>query len=148
MSVDERETNHLKHSYTHEYRLVILEHHLDLFGHVNNAAYLEIFEEARWDLVTRNGYGLDEVQRTRKGPVILEVDLKFLRELRLREEVTIHTGAERVQSRVGTIHQCIMKKDGTVACQAKFLFGLFDLEKRRLIPPTKEWQRAIGQGDA
>lgn len=32
----------------HEYPVVIREHHLDTFGHVNNAAYLDILEEARW----------------------------------------------------------------------------------------------------
>ncbi len=32
----------------HEYHLLILEKHLDTFGHVNNASYLEILEEARW----------------------------------------------------------------------------------------------------
>ena len=36
----------------HEYALVIREQHLDTFGHVNNAKYLEILEEARWDLIT------------------------------------------------------------------------------------------------
>ena len=42
----------------HDYQLVIREQHLDTFGHVNNAKYLEILEEARWDLITGNGYGL------------------------------------------------------------------------------------------
>ena len=39
----------------HEYEVVIREHHLDVFGHVNHAVYLELFEEARWELVTANG---------------------------------------------------------------------------------------------
>jgi hypothetical protein len=30
----------------HEYEALIHERHLDTFGHVNNAAYLEILEEA------------------------------------------------------------------------------------------------------
>jgi Acyl-ACP thioesterase len=45
----------------HEYDLLIRGHHLDTFGHVNNAKYLQILEEARWDVITRNGYSLDEV---------------------------------------------------------------------------------------
>jgi acyl-CoA thioester hydrolase len=66
-----------------------LESHIDTFGHVNNAAYLEILEEARWDLITRNGYGLDEVQRRRIGPIVLDVHLRFVRELRNRQAVII-----------------------------------------------------------
>lgn len=35
-----------------QYDMVIKIHHLDTFGHVNNAAYLQIFEEARsWDIL-------------------------------------------------------------------------------------------------
>lgn len=61
--------------------MTILEGHLDTFGHVNNASYLEILEEARWDLITRNGYGLDAVRRLGIGPVVLEAHLRFVREL-------------------------------------------------------------------
>ena len=44
-----------------EYPLVILERHLDMLGHVNNATYLEIFEEARWDFIERRGHGLKNI---------------------------------------------------------------------------------------
>ncbi len=45
----------------HEYQLLIHEGHLDSFGHVNNATYLNLFEEARWDWITARGYGLKEM---------------------------------------------------------------------------------------
>jgi hypothetical protein len=60
----------------HTYELLIHEQHLDTFGHVKNTAYLQILEEARWDLITRNGYGLEEVHRRRIGPVVLEARLR------------------------------------------------------------------------
>jgi len=44
-----------------EYEVQIKEMHLDSFGHVNNAAYVMLYEEARWDFITRNGFGLDYV---------------------------------------------------------------------------------------
>lgn len=131
-----------------EYELTILEKHLDTFGHVNNATYLELYEEARWDVITKNGYGLEEIQRTRKGPVILEINIKFMRELRLRERIRIRSKVDTYESRAGVIHQEMVKEDGSIASQAKFIFGLFDLDRRRLIAPTKEWLRALGLGDA
>ena len=36
-----------------EYELVIKECHLDSFGHVNNAIYVQLYEEARWDFITK-----------------------------------------------------------------------------------------------
>jgi thioesterase III len=128
----------------HEYRLLILEKHLDTFGHVNNASYLEILEEARWDLITRNGYGLDEVHRLKIGPVVLEAHLRFVRELQNRQAVTIRSWLESYQGRIGQFAQQILAEDGTLCCDAMFTIGLFDLEARRLIRPTQEWAKALG----
>ncbi len=127
-----------------DYRMQILEKHLDSFGHVNHANYLSMFEEARWDLVTRNGYGLAEVVKARKGPVVLEAQLKYLKELRLREFILITTRVDTSESKAGVIYHQMVKEDGGIACEARLVFGLFDMERRRLIAPTAEWKRALG----
>ena len=128
----------------HEYRMLILENHLDTFGHVNNAAYLEILEEARWDLITRNGYGLEEVHRRRIGPVVLDAHLRFARELRNRQAITIRSWTESYSGKIGKFAQQILDEGGEVCCDALFTIGLFDLTARRLIRPTPEWVRAMG----
>jgi thioesterase III len=129
----------MKHSYT----LQILERHLDTFGHVNNATYLEMLEEARWEWVTNNGYGLKEVQTTRKGPVILECQIKFRRELHLRETIRIESQLVKYERNIGEIHQWIYKENDVLSAEAKFTMAFFDLEARKLIPPTEEWLRAL-----
>ena len=128
----------------HDYRLLILEKHIDTFGHVNNAAYLEILEEARWDLITRNGYGLDEVQRRRIGPIVLEANLRFARELRNRQAVTIRSWLDSHSGKVGKFAQQVLDDAGDLCCDAMFTIGLFDLTARKLIRPTPEWVRALG----
>ena len=128
----------------HEYRLLILEKHIDTFGHVNNAAYLEILEEARWDLITRNGYGLDEVQRRRIGPVVLDVHLRFVQELRNRQAVSIRTWIDSYSGKIGKLAQQVVDDAGDLCCDAKLTIGLFDLEARKLIRPTPEWVRGLG----
>ena len=75
----------------HTYKVIIREGHLDTFGHVNNARYLDLYEEARWDLITNNGYGLKRVQELKQGPVILDLNLTFKKEITNREEITIET---------------------------------------------------------
>ena len=128
----------------HDYALVIREQHLDTFGHVNNAKYLEILEEARWDLITRNGYGLAEVMRRRIGPTILEINLKFQRELRLRQAITIKSWVESYRKKVGQMMQQMWDAEGNLCCEALFVIGLFDLTARKLIAPTPEWMQAMG----
>ncbi len=126
------------------YEVVIRESHLDSFGHVNNAAYLILFEEARWEAITRNGYGLKEVQAFQKGPVVLELTVKFKREITLREKIKITMKLLDSKGKISRYRQEMVKEDGTVATELELTFGLFDLKARRLIEPTPEWKKAAG----
>lgn len=128
----------------HTYELLIRESHLDTFGHVNNATYLALYEEARWDLTNGNGFGLKDIQKLKTGPVILEVTLKFQSELRLREKIKITTELLDYKGKVGHLRQRMIKEDGTPASEAVFTFGLFDLVARKLIEPNEAWKKAIG----
>ena len=74
-----------------KYEVLIKEYHLDTFGHVNNAMYLSLLEEARWELLNAHGFGLNEIHTRKMGPVVLECHIKFLRELTLRQSVTIES---------------------------------------------------------
>lgn len=129
-----------------KYSLTIREGHLDTFGHVNNATYLALFEEARWQMVTDRGYGLEKVRQTQQGPIILEVQVQFRRELNLRTDVYITTRTIKYVGKIGQVYQEIVnQQDPTlVYATATFTIGFFDLERRKLIPPSPEWMRAIG----
>jgi acyl-CoA thioester hydrolase len=128
----------------HEKTIVISEAHLDSFKHVNNARYLEIFEQARWDLITENGFGFDTIEKTQMGPTILGVEMKFLKELHPRETVIIRSELVSYERKIGKMRQIMLKTTGEVACEAIFTFGLFDITQRKLIEPTPEWARAVG----
>ncbi|MDD0852374.1 acyl-CoA thioesterase [Halobacteriovorax sp. GB3] len=129
----------------HEYELTILEKHLDTFGHVNNATYLELYEEARWDLISNRNFGLRDIQKAKIGPVILRIDIAYKAELRNREKIKIVTQTKEYKNKlVMVLEQKMVKEDGTVASSAMLEIGLFDLKERRLIVPTVEWLKAIG----
>lgn len=127
-----------------EYPVLIREHHLDTFGHVNNAKYLEIFEDARWELILKNGYGLDEVHKRMIGPIVLGVEMQFKKEIKNREEINVTTQCTSYEGKIGKLVQKMIKKNGDEACSATFTFGLFDFKTRKLILPTPEWFKAIG----
>jgi thioesterase-3 len=126
------------------YPMIILESHLDTFSHVNNATYLAMLEEARWDLITKNGFGLEAIKATGIGPTILEINIKFLKELRLREKIIIETELTSYVGRIGVLTQRILR-DGELCSVAEIKIGLFDLSKRALIAPIPEWLKAIGE---
>jgi len=129
---------------TFHYDLDILERHLDTFGHVNNAKYLEIYEEARWAIITGNGFGLEEIRTTGLGPIILGVTVKFRRELKLRETIRVSTTIVKYERKVGTLRQTITNAKGELASEADFTIGLFDTIARKLVGPTEEWLKAFG----
>jgi YbgC/YbaW family acyl-CoA thioester hydrolase len=128
----------------HTYEVFIRENHVDSLGHMNNAMYLQIYEEARWELITQRGYGFKKIQQSQQGPVILDVTVKFLREIKLREKLKITTELTDYNGKVGHLTQKMIKEDGSVASEAVFSFGLFDMKSRKLIDPTPEWKYAVG----
>jgi len=128
---------------TYHYPILIKEFHLDTFGHVNNATYLELFEEARWDLITKNGYGLPRIMESGIGPTILEIKLKFSKEIKLREEISIETQVVSYDNKIAKLMQRMLRIK-EVCCTAEFVIALFDLKSRKIILPTEDWLKAVG----
>lgn len=129
----------------YEYLTTIRELHLDSFGHVNNAVYAQLYEEARWDFITKNNYGLDRIKELQVGPVILDMRIRFKRELLNREIITIKSRTSAlISSRIMVLEQIMYKADGKVASEAEFTVGLFDMKERKLVDATPEWLSAIG----
>lgn len=126
------------------YHAQIREHHLDSFGHANHAVYVQLFEEARWEWLTKNGYGLDEVVRTKIGPIVLEIDVKFRKEVRNRERVTITCRCSGTRSRVATIEQTMTNAAGELCATATVTSCLFDTVARRIAVPNEKWKKVLG----
>ncbi|MBL7714247.1 MAG: acyl-CoA thioesterase [Bdellovibrionales bacterium] len=127
-----------------QYPLVIREAHLDTFGHVNNATYLQILEEARWELITSRGYGVDKIRESGLGPTILEWQMRFRKELRLREKIVIETQGLAYNKKIGTLKQTILNEKGELCFEATMTFALFDVHARKLVEATPDWLKAIG----
>lgn len=130
----------------YEYELTILEHHLDTFGHVNNAIYLELYEEARWDFITKNNLGMKEILESKIGPVLLDLNMTFKSELKNREKIKIVSQArpEMRNKYVMILDQKMINEDGKVASTLTISVGMMDLNARKLISPSALWLKALG----
>lgn len=125
------------------YPAVIKETYLDVFGHMNHATYLVLLEEARWEFLAQNGYGLKKIQQTGLGPIILEVKIRYLKELHARDDIIIETQLTAREGKIMKIGHKMMRRD-EIAATAELTFGFFNLNERKLIEPTAEWLKAIG----
>lgn len=125
------------------YPLTIKETHLDSFNHVNNAVYLMLFEEARWDFISKNNYGIEKIKETGLGPTILQISINFSKELRAKDEIVIESELVFYKKKIGKLIQKMVRKN-EICSTAEFTIGLFDINQRKLILPTEEWLNAIG----
>jgi len=128
------------------YQVEIKENMLDVFGHLNNANYLVLFEEARWEILHESKYGLEEIERQKIGPVIVELNLKYKKELSARDRITIVSHAEAIEksSKLFHIYQKMLKADESIAAEAVFTVGYMDLVSRKLVTLQDEWLKIMG----
>jgi acyl-CoA thioester hydrolase len=105
----------------------------DSLGHLNQSVYLQYSEHARWELLHVAGVGQAELLAQRVGPVVLETTIRYARELRAGDEVSVSCAFEWGEGKTFRVLQTITKADGTVSAEVVSVAGLMDLEKRRLI---------------
>jgi YbgC/YbaW family acyl-CoA thioester hydrolase len=127
-----------------EYSFVVTDDLLDGYNHVNNARYLDLYERARWDILEKSGLGRESIHRNKIGPVIIEVSVRFSRELLPGEEIKILTTSRRKNELVFYFDQQMINSQGKIASKAIFTTSLFDLEKRKMVKADDEWLKAMG----
>jgi len=74
-----------------EIRIKIRGYHEDRFGHVNNARYLELLEEARWAHLEARGVGSDFLTAHRVFPVVVRITIAYRRPASTGDELSIAT---------------------------------------------------------
>ncbi|MEV6276762.1 acyl-CoA thioesterase [Nocardia sp. NPDC051832] len=118
---------------------------LDSLGHVNQAVYLQYAEHARWELLRAAGVGQDKLLATGFAPVVLENNIKYQRELRAGDEVTVSCEFEWTEGKTFRMHQEIRKIDGTISALVTVTGGVMDLTARKLASDPRERFRAISE---
>lgn len=78
--------------------------HLDGYGHVNNARYLEFLEAARWHYFQQLGYR--EILRQLQL-VVAHIDIAYRQAARQDDVLAIHTSVLSVQSRRLVLQQTV-----------------------------------------
>ncbi len=66
-------------------------YHVDSYGHVNNAVYLQFLEDGRTDFFTFFGYSLSYLAKNKIYVFITEIKIKYLKPLKL-DDIIVVTG--------------------------------------------------------
>ena len=117
----------------HKTKLTIRGFHCDAYGHVNNARYAELFEEARWQCLEQQELSSTLAERDLQF-FIVEINIVFKRGLVPNQQVEIITSTEEVKERNIVFKQEIIDcKTGKTSTIAHVNFILFSKELGKTI---------------
>jgi len=113
-------------------RVKVRGYELDAQGHLNWAEYLHYAEHARWECLAAAGITQDALIATGFGPVVLDLRVRFRRELRGGDEVDVTCAFDFGNSRLYDIKQEFRRADGQACASLTSTCGLLDLRERKL----------------
>ena len=108
----------------------------DLNGHVRNTVYDEYGIETRIGYTFEHGFGFDQLREHHLGPVVLRMEIDYLKELHVGEKITVDLvvlGLSPDDVRFKLAHE-ILKENGKRAARIVLQCAWMDLQARRLVP--------------
>ncbi|WP_137814939.1 acyl-CoA thioesterase [Gandjariella thermophila] len=128
---------------TFRVRIPVRVYELDVQGHVNGAIYLQYSEHSRWECLRAAGVGQRALHARGVSPVRLEETLRYHRELRAGDEVTVSCGFVWDEGRTFQVRHEFRLDDGTLVAEVTGVGGMLDLRTRRLVADPGKHFRAL-----
>lgn len=109
-------------------------YHLDVYGHVNNARYLEFLEEARWDLL-ENIFDIETWRAKGFAFFVVKITINYRRPVTIGHVIEIRTHLERFGNRSATLTQKVyLKGEDALIADAEITFVIADAQTGRALP--------------
>ena len=113
-------------------------YHVDLYGHVNNARYLEFLEEARWAFA-EDTLNLAKWQEKGIGFSIVNITINYRKPAFMGDILEIRTRLDKLGNASGTIRHEILRKDnGDMIADADVTFVMVDSKTNKAVPMKGE----------
>lgn len=113
--------------------------HLDGYGHVNHARYLEFLEEGRWAYVDAHP---EFAAGLAKGVALVAVNLNidYRRAAVMNDDLVVETCLTRIGGRSGVVgHRITDAESGELVVAARMTFVLLDQKSGQAIAMEGEW---------
>jgi len=105
-------------------QLAARQYEVDFNGHLNNAAYYDWADHVRLEFLRRAGVVPETFMENKVGPVILEAQARYLRELRIGEHVTVTCEPTYGSGRTFTFLHRFIRGDGVLATELVKIIGI------------------------
>ncbi len=128
----------------HVTRIKVRGYHLDLYGHVNNARYLEFLEEARWSWVEERG-DLAGFMKGGYGFSVVNINISYRRPAFLGEVLEVRSSLKSLGNRSGVIRQEVwLAGSDTLVAEADVTFVVVSAKTGRAVPLEGEVRELLG----
>lgn len=115
----------------HKTEITVRGYHTDFYGHINNARYLELLEEARWRLTEEH---IDYNEWARKGYafVVVNVNISYRHPAKVGDIIEIQSSLKELKSKSGTVTQKIfLKGTKTLVADADITFVILNIKSNK-----------------
>ncbi|UCH84007.1 MAG: acyl-CoA thioesterase [Candidatus Latescibacterota bacterium] len=108
--------------------------HLDLYGHVNNARYLEFLEEARWSMLD-DRIDLADWQVRGLALTVVKISINYRRAASLGDKLEVRSALSEMRRKSATIQQRVfLKNTDTLVADADVTFVVVDVKSEKALP--------------
>ncbi len=113
-------------------------YHIDLFGHVNNARYLEFLEEARWSFFEENG-GAIAFARLNLNFVVVNINISYRNPAVMGDVLRIESAMQSIGRSSAVMKQTVkLAQNGSMVADAQVTFVFLDPASGRVRPIAGE----------
>ncbi|MCB9263013.1 MAG: acyl-CoA thioesterase [Flavobacteriales bacterium] len=120
----------------HQTTINIRGYHCDAYGHVNNARYLELFEEARWQALS--DFGVDKrIAQLGLQFFVVNIQVDFKKPVLPKTTVLVKTSLHNIGRKTMTFLQEIENEQG-LATKAEITFVLFNPSENKAVNVTDD----------
>lgn len=117
----------------HQHKQLVKPWHIDIYLHVNNAKYLEYYENARWQFSNQTGFSKILFDKKWKF-IVVGAELSYIKELKVFQPFEIHTKICHHDDKYLYFEQRIISKNQLIN---HALFKVIILEGRKKIIPSE-----------
>lgn len=119
---------------------------IDIFGHINNARYPELFDTSRYLYLTEL---ISDFDPNGKSMVLVHLETNFRRQIVFEDKVFVETCVEKVGDRsIGMRQRIINEKDGTVHADSYGVLSTYDAVLQQSFPMPDAWRRRFEEARA
>ncbi len=127
----------------HAIEIKVRGYHLDIFGHVNNARYLEFLEEARWSIIEER-IQLDSLFGKGYLFIVVNININYRRPAFLNQIIRIETLLKSMKTHSGILSQVVKLKDNdTVVADAEVTFVILDSKTQKPLKIEGELEQLL-----